>query len=155
MERTASGGRSRTKLLNRPIRAEVTRYQLRPLATDEDWRAFHSIRKSVLWDARGQEGYNPDHPDDRAQGNHPFLFFLDGQPIGVIRIDILRPYGAMRRVAITEAHQRQGHGTHLMRLAEDFARHMGCSIAGSHVDREAIGFYERLGYARTREDDEL
>jgi len=109
----------------------------------------------VLWEARGQDGYDPAHPDDRAPHNHPFLLCLEGEPIGVIRVDVAPPYAVLRRVAISEEQQRQGHGTRLVRLAEEFARQAGCSIAASHVDREAVGFYRRLGYAPTRQDDDL
>lgn len=131
------------------------RYGLRPLISKSDWSMFHRIRKSVLWDARGLEGYDPEHPDDRNPNNHPFLLWFEGEPVGVIRVDVALPYGILRRVAIAEAVQRRGHGTQMVRLAEEFARSAGCTIVASHVDREAIGFYERLGYASTRADDEL
>lgn len=130
-------------------------YDLRPVTTKADWSAFHSIRKRVLWDARGQTGYDPEHPDDRADGKHPFLLWYEGQPIGVLRVDLVPPVAVLRRVAVVEGLQRRGHGRKMVALAEDFARREGCSLAASNVDREAVGFYRRLGYRSTRPDAEL
>ena len=137
------------------MNATINPYELRAVETSSDWSSFHSIRRAVLWDARGLDGYDSEHPDDRASGNHPFLLLLDGVPIGVVRVDVSPPYAILRRVAIAQAWQRSGHGTQLVQLAEGFARRAGCSKVGSHVDREAVGFYERLGYASTSNDDAL
>src|SRR5919106_2821170 len=88
------------------------RYRLKELATETDWQAYHKIRRRALFEARGRVGvYQEDHPDEHAEGNHPLLFTLDGEPVGTVRVDYLPDAtAAIRMVAIAEHHQRQGHG---------------------------------------------
>ena len=54
-----------------------------------EWRAYHDIRRRVLFEARGQFGvYDERRPDEKAPGHHPKLLLYRGDPVGVIRIDI-------------------------------------------------------------------
>ena len=121
--------------------------ELRHVATDADWAAYHAIRRRVLFELRGIAGYDENHPDDRRSGHHPFLLWDAGTPIGTIRVDIDRECAIFRRVAIREDLQRRGHGRQLLQAAEDFARRQHCTRVESHVDPGAVGFYERCGYS--------
>src|SRR5262245_24466316 len=121
-------------------------YELRQVTSDEDWDAYHEIRQRVLWDARDRGSYDRTHPDDRKPGNFPLLLFHLGQPVGVVRVDIEAPVAWLRRVAVREPHQRQGHGRTMLTLAADFARERGCWHLRSNVDAAAVGFYEKLGF---------
>ncbi len=124
-------------------------HTLRAPRNDEEWHAFHAIRRKVLFDNRGkQETYNENHPDDAKPGNHPLVFLYRDAVIGVIRIDIAGPVAWFRRVAIRDDLQRLGHGRVLLQLAEDFAKAQGCSEVRSNAAVEAVGFYERCDYAR-------
>ena len=89
--------------------------ELRPVATSEDWEAYHSIREQVLWEARGRFGsYDRSHPDEHKVGNFACLLVgSDDQPIGVVRIDLEPPLAWFRRVAIRADRQRQGYGTRM------------------------------------------
>jgi GNAT superfamily N-acetyltransferase len=101
----------------------------------------------VLFENRGQFGvYNENHPDDRREGNHPFLLLLDGVAIGVIRVDISGTKATFRRVAVREDLQRAGHGRVLLALVESFAQAKGCKLIWSDVAPDAVGFYERCGF---------
>ena len=62
-------------------------YDLARVTTETEWRAYHRIRRTVLWDARGRLGYDEDHPDDRRASNHSLLLTLDREAIGTIRLD--------------------------------------------------------------------
>jgi GNAT superfamily N-acetyltransferase len=124
-------------------------YELRAPRNDEEWRAFHAIRRKVLFENRGKlEAYNENHPDDSKPGNHPLILLYCDDIIGVIRLDIDGTVAWFRRVAIRDDLQRLGHGRALLRLAEDFAKAQGCSEVRSNAAVEAVGFYERCGYAR-------
>ena len=68
--------------------------------------------------------------------------------IGVVRVEINGTVAWLRRVAIREDLQRQGHGQALLKLAETFAKAQGCDEVRSNVAVEAVRFYERCGYAR-------
>ena len=125
----------------------MPKYELRIPSSREDWHAYHSIRRKVLFENRGQFGvYDENHPDEHSKGNHPLLLFLDDEAIGVIRVDINGDRGIFRRVAIREDLQRAGHGRVLLTLAESFAQERGCLQIWSDVARDVVGFYERCGY---------
>src|SRR5215213_1151031 len=102
-------------------------HQLRRPANEEEWRAFHDIRRKVLFENRGKvETYIQNHPDDSKPGNHPLVLLYKGDVIGVMRIDISGTVAWFRRVAIQEDLQGLGHGRVLLRLAEAFGKAEGC-----------------------------
>lgn len=123
-------------------------YEFRSPLSETDWRAYHDIRRIVLWEARGAYGvYDEDHPDEHKPNHLPKLLFLDGMPIGVSRIDVQGETAWFRRVAIAEPHQRSGHGRALLGIAEDFARSRGAERIESSINEDAIPFYRRCGYS--------
>jgi GNAT superfamily N-acetyltransferase len=123
------------------------KYELKTPNSIEEWQAYHAIRRKVLFENRGQfDVYEENHPDEHSKGNHPLLLLLDGEAIGVIRVDINGNQAMFRRVAIREDLQRAGHGRVLLTLAESFAQEKGCLHIRSDVAPDASGFYERCGY---------
>jgi GNAT superfamily N-acetyltransferase len=130
----------------RPVNHMDTHELVTP-TTKTDWDNYHQIRREVLFEARGRFGvYNPDHPDDRAPGNHPKLLIYRGEPVGVVRIDIDGRVAALRRVAIRSGLRRRGHGRVLLTLAERFAVSAGCTRLVSSVASDAIPFYQGFGF---------
>ena len=126
-------------------------YELVSPADGVSWRAFHDIRREVLFEARGHYGvYNESHPEDVASGHHAKLLLHGGRPVGAIRIDISGHEAILRRVAIRSEVQRSGHGRHMLLLAEAFAISHGCGRLASHVARDAVGFYEKCGFSRAQ-----
>jgi GNAT superfamily N-acetyltransferase len=122
-------------------------YDLVSPSDTSTWRAFHDIRRRVLFEARGEFGvYDETRPDDRAPGNHAKVLLFRGEPIGVVRIDIEGTTALLRRVAVRSDVQRRGHGRVLLSLVEDFARGHGCRMLESHVAVDAVGFYEKCGF---------
>lgn len=127
----------------------MNEHQLRTPANEDEWRAFHAIRRKVLFENRGKsETYDENHPDDAKPGNHPLVLGYRDDVIGVIRVDVAQTVAWFRRVAIREELQRLGHGRVLLLLAEEFARAQGCTEVRSNAAVEAVDFYERCGYAR-------
>ncbi|MEM7792142.1 MAG: GNAT family N-acetyltransferase [Verrucomicrobiota bacterium] len=117
--------------------------------TEAEWIAYHKIRRSILWEARGIFGvYSPAHPDEYEEENFPKLLIKDSEPVGVIRIDLdtSTHSAGFRRVAIIEEKQRKGLGSALMQLSEEFALTHGCDFFHANVSIDAIGFYEKIGY---------
>lgn len=122
-------------------------YEFASPVTEAQWRDYHDIRRTVLWEARGRFGeYDDSHPDDYRSNHFPKLLLHDGVAIGVIRIDLQGKTAWFRRVAIAELHQRNGHGRALLSLAEGFAEQNGANRIESSVDEDAIPFYRRCGY---------
>jgi GNAT superfamily N-acetyltransferase len=127
-------------------------YELRRPRSDEEWRAFHALRRRVLFENRGKgESYVENHPDDSQPGNHPLVLLYREEIIGVMRLDVAETIGWLRRVAIREDLQRVGHGRVLLKLAEAFARAQDCDELRTNAAVEAVGFYERCGYERDLE----
>jgi len=126
---------------------EMKDYELVTPTDEAEWRAYHDIRRRVLFEARGQSGvYREDGPDERAPGNHPKLLLYCGEPVGVVRIDVDATTAICRRVAIRSDVQRLGHGRVLLSLVQQFARENGCERLASHVAPDAVEFYERCGF---------
>jgi GNAT superfamily N-acetyltransferase len=129
----------------------MAEYELISPADIEAWRVYHDIRREVLFDARGLFGvYDDNRPDERAAGHHAKLLRYRGDPVGVIRIDILDDEAIFRRVAIRLDMQRQGHGRALLSLAQEFAAVQGCGRLASHVAPDAVLFYEKCGFSREK-----
>ena len=123
------------------------KYELKAPSSAEEWQGYHSIRRKVLFENRGQFGvYDENHPDELTKGNYPLLLLLDGEAIGTIRVDIDGNQAIFRRIAIREDLQLAGHGRVLLALAESIAREKECSNVWSDVAADAVGFYERCGY---------
>jgi len=123
--------------------------QLISPTTDSEWKAYHRIRESVLWEARGMFGvYNSEHPDEYKENNYPKLLVYETRPVGVVRIDldISSRAAGFRRVAIEGDEQRKGFGKELMKQSEEFASSHGCYKLHANVSPDAIGFYKKIGY---------
>jgi GNAT superfamily N-acetyltransferase len=123
--------------------------EFRPVITESDWAAYHAIRRRVLFEVRGNgAAYDPDHPDEHARGHHPFVLWDVDVAVGVIRVDVKDAVAVFRRVAVREDMQRRGYGREMFAAAERFAIENGCTRVMSHVDPDAVGFYERCGFRR-------
>ncbi|TKT74892.1 GNAT family N-acetyltransferase [Aquamicrobium sp. LC103] len=122
-------------------------HELRPVSSPEDWKRLHAIRRAVLFAPdRHAVDYDENHPDDRAEGNIPFLLLLDGRAIGVVRIDFRGATAVVRLVAIAEAEQRKGHGRTLDALVAAEARRRGVSSLRVNAAPDAVGYYEKAGW---------
>jgi GNAT superfamily N-acetyltransferase len=125
------------------------KHDLRPPVGEVEWAAYHRIRRQVLFEHRGRGAeYDAAHPDEFRTGHHPLILWHGDEAVGVIRVDIDASVAVFRRVAIREDVQRRGYGRLLLARAERFARANGCVRAESHVDADAVGFYERCGFGR-------
>lgn len=126
----------------------VPTYELTKVETPSDWAAYHAIRRDVLFEARGNLNYDPDHPDDRRPENLPLLLKADGVALGTVRLD-LRPgrIAVVRLVAIKTERQRSGHGTALLRMLETIARSLDVAELRVFAAADAAGFYRTNGFA--------
>jgi GNAT superfamily N-acetyltransferase len=122
-----------------PERPGVARYRLDAPCSEEDWQAYHGIRRRVFSLPRPEV--------DDSPYSHPLVLFLDGKPIGAIQIDDLRNgAAALRLVAIDPSVQGGGHGRAMLERSERFVRDLGCRRAVVYATPEAAGFYQSVGY---------
>ena len=84
--------------------------------TEDQWQAYHAIRRQILFEDRGHFGsYDPHHPDDRDANNHPLLLLFKNQPIGAMRVDLVPEIGPRHHAhsrhpgGLPEARARQDH----------------------------------------------
>lgn len=121
-------------------------YELTEVIAERDWQEYHSIRRRVLWERRGLAHYGDNHADEYHPANHPLLLKLNGRAIGTVRLDNFGT-GAVRLVAIEPDLRQQGHGRLLSDCVEGYARRLGIQILYVNTAPEAIGYYEKLGWA--------
>lgn len=122
-------------------------YQLVKVASEDDWRDYHALRRHVLWEARGQTGYDETRPEEHFASNHPLLLKRHHRPIGTTRLDDLgNGRGVVRLVAIAADCQRRGHGRVLLGLVENYARRLGLETLFVNAHPEAITYYEKMGW---------
>ncbi|HKW46735.1 MAG TPA: GNAT family N-acetyltransferase [Gemmatimonadaceae bacterium] len=127
----------------------LSRYALRAPQSDSEWAEYHRLRRTILFERRGRFAvYDPTHPDEHRADNHPFLLFIDDMPVGTVRIDIGDDDAVFRLVTIREDLQRLGYGRRMLSLAEGFVREQRRSRIHSHVNPDAVLFYERCGFVR-------
>jgi GNAT superfamily N-acetyltransferase len=127
----------------------MSSFQLRRPSSEQEWTAYHDIRRTVLFERRGRFGvYDASHPDEHEPENHALLLFVAGEPVGTIRVDLGADTAIFRRVAVREDVQRRGYGRTMLQLAEEFVRQQGRHRIQSYVDRGAVEFYERCGFVR-------
>ena len=130
-------------------------FLLKRVENDEDWQAYHQIRRRVLWRDRGLDGYDDRHADDHKAQNHPLLLMRHGEPVGTARLDVGGPgLGIVRLVAIKPELQRLGLGTVLMREVERYALRLGLSRLQVNAAKDAKLFYHRLGWIVVASDRE-
>ncbi|HBR70054.1 MAG TPA: hypothetical protein DEA55_11830 [Rhodospirillaceae bacterium] len=124
-------------------------HELKSPVTGDEWEKYHGIRRVSLFEERGRgEVYNDKHPDDKKEGNYPFVFLHDGKIIGSIRIDILnRRDAATRLVSIKKSERGKGHGTEMLRQAEAFIKEKDRTRVVVNAAPEAVEFYRRKGYS--------
>nr|WP_245486998.1 bifunctional NUDIX hydrolase family protein/GNAT family N-acetyltransferase [Rhizobium ruizarguesonis] len=126
----------------------IGRYDLSLAESADDQSAYHRLRRTVLFEARGQYDYVPDGPEEIKEQNLSLLFKLDGQAIGTVRLD-QKPDGRaiVRLVAIAPDLQRRGHGTAVLERVERLALSLGIRDLLVHSAPDAVGFYQKFGFS--------
>lgn len=131
-------------------------YELHELATPDDWEAMHRIRLQVLFTPERHPGlvYDRAHPHDTDPNHVKFLLLRDGEPIGTARLDPRGEAGIVRLVGIVPTRQRQGHGSIMESLLVDYAKKRGMTRLCLNAAKDAVGFYEKLGWSAEVWDEE-
>jgi predicted GNAT family N-acyltransferase len=128
------------------------------LATEPDQVASaYAIRTEVFV---GEQGVPPDlELDDLDATADHFLAYDDGGlPVGAGRLvieqpgfegapDAATPVGHLGRLAVLGAARGAGLGLALVAAIERRATERGLTVVALSAQTQAIGFYERLGYA--------
>ena len=145
---TGEAYRRRVVRLDRPHVADLREYELRAVHSDADWSTYHRIRRTVLFESRGQFGvYNENNPDNRKEGNFPLLLAFRGVFVGVVRLDCgSGDVGVIRQLAIDGPAQGAGHCRVLLELLVARGIALGFRALEVNSDKQAVGFYQRFGF---------
>lgn len=121
--------------------------ELITVAGQAHWRAYHDIRRHVLFELRGQHDYNEEHPDEHRQGHIPFLLLQNGTPVGTVRLDLeSKQQATVRLVAIVHHLQGRGLGRAMMSAVEKAAMEHGVQRLRVHSAPAAVAFYTKVGW---------
>jgi GNAT superfamily N-acetyltransferase len=130
-------------------------HELVIVQTSDDWEAYHRIRRTVLFEARGRFGlYDTKHADEFRPNHFPLLLKWNARGVATTRLDV-REHGLAitRLVAVEGTEQRKGHGRALITLAETFARDKGVTKLTVNSAPDAVEFYQRVGFVRETWDE--
>lgn len=112
----------------------------------EDIEACRTLRRKVFIEEQGvAEADEMDDLDDQAVH---LLAWQDGAPVGTARILLAGSTGKIGRVCVLPDARGTGLGSQLIRAAMDVLRsRAGVTHAKLGAQTQAIGFYEKLGFA--------
>jgi predicted GNAT family N-acyltransferase len=94
-------------------------------------------------------------PIDLASENHDILIgaFEEDDILGCCMLIQENPSTVrLRQMAVYNEKQGKGIGRALMNFAENVARDRGYKLLNMHARKNAIGFYEKMGYQVTSEE---
>jgi GNAT superfamily N-acetyltransferase len=115
----------------------------------EYW-ATVALRNMILRQPLGLQFTEEEREADKKY--HHFACYLDGRLAGCL---VLCPREGgdvqMRQVSVVAEWQGQGIGTALVEYTETWAREAGYRRMILHARDAAVGFYEKLGYAKVGE----
>jgi GNAT superfamily N-acetyltransferase len=123
-------------------------YLLRPTQSAEDWAAYHAIRSDSIFAVHlAGQVYDERDPDEFKAGHLPHVLMHGDEVVGTVRIDIIDEARAgFRLIGIRSNQQRQGHGTILLRLAEQLVHRRGVREITINANAQSLPFYLKHGY---------
>jgi GNAT superfamily N-acetyltransferase len=124
------------------------RYCLRPARSEQEWTAYHAIRRDAIFaPLLPGQAYDERDPDEFGPGNLPHVLIRDGEVVGTVRIDLIDDTQAgLRLIGIHPDLQRQGLGAVLLGLAEQAARAFGRTEVIINAHPTSLTFYLANGY---------
>jgi len=125
-------------------------YVLRPAQSENDWAAYHAIRRDAIFALYfPHQPYDDTHPDEFKPGNLPLVLLHGGEAVGTVRIDFLdQTRAGLRLIAVKPGLQRLGHGTALLDAAESFLKQRGTREITINATSLSLPFYLGHGYRR-------
>ncbi len=122
-------------------------YVLREAVAAADLTAYHFIRRSVLFEARGRAGYDENYPDEMNAANIRLLLLCEERAVCAFRLDrTATGTGIIRLMAVIQGEQKKGHGRAALARLGDFARTLRLRAIEVNSARDAVEFYRRCGF---------
>jgi len=119
-----------------------------------DYRKECELRHEVLRAPLGLSLYDEDLSREQQQ-MHFGLFEQNNQLVAcVIAVAVSSSEAKIRQMAVARDHQGKGHGRSIINSLEEHLAQQGYRHLSMHARVSAIGFYEKLGYARAGDEFE-
>jgi predicted GNAT family N-acyltransferase len=117
-----------------------------------DFQQECGLRDDVLRKPLGLSLYDEDLSVEQEQW-HFGLFDADGTIIAcAVAVPLPDNKVRIRQMAVTQPHQRQGHGSRIMRDVEAVLHERGYRHVILHARLRAMPFYKQLGFAVTGDE---
>ena len=117
-----------------------------------DYRKECELRNKVLRIPLGMSLFDEDLSRESLQ-MHFGMFDQDSKIVACVTAAPCSPTEAkIRQMAVDPAHQGKGHGRSIIIYAEDKLAQQGFTHLFLHSRMTAVGFYEKLGYARVGQE---
>ncbi|MGP1395603.1 MAG: GNAT family N-acetyltransferase [Inquilinaceae bacterium] len=129
-------------------RALADRLILRRPSTEDEWAAYHTLRRTELFGGyRPSVRYDPDHPESWLNGVFHFGAFRGGALLGCLQVR-LHPGSdsTFHLVAVRPDRRGEGVGRFLTAEGERFARVNGRRVVRAFAEPDALGFFRQLGF---------
>lgn len=108
------------------------------------------IRREVFIDEQGVP--EEIEVDEYEEQSHHFLATVDGAPAGAGRMRTKKSYAKFERIATLQEFRGAGVGRAIMEFMQSFAREKYPQyLPAMHAQRDAIGFYLKLGWVEVGE----
>jgi len=118
----------------------------------DDYRNECELRHEVLRAPLGLSLYDEDLSREQQQ-MHFGLFEQNNHLVAcVIAVAISSTEAKIRQMAVDREHQGKGHGRNIINSLEEHLAQQGYRHLSMHARVTAIGFYEKLGYARAGDE---
>jgi GrpB-like predicted nucleotidyltransferase (UPF0157 family)/GNAT superfamily N-acetyltransferase len=126
---------------------------LRICTHDKEWRRYHELRRTLLFEPKGLV-YDAHHPSLTNPGCTHFVLYKGTHIVSVAQIEFFQGgFGALRAVATDPLYQKQGYGVHMVGLLEKWAYRRGVRVLKTHANWHAQNFYRKLGYVEMAFED--
>src|SRR5882672_2681973 len=117
----------------------------------KEYRQMVKLREDILRKPLGL-GFTPEELEEE-KGHLLIGAFEDDEMLGCCMLVEEKPGTIrLRQMAVLNDLQGKGIGRALMNFAENLARDSGYSILSMHARKNAIGFYEKMGYRVASEE---
>ncbi|CQR54685.1 GNAT family N-acetyltransferase [Paenibacillus riograndensis] len=114
------------------------------VTTEEQLQEAFRIRREVFVEEQGVA--LADEFDDHEKDAEHILLYQEGLPVGTARLRSVEGWAKLERICLSAPYRKSGLGSVIIDTLEKMAVEQGHRQAKLHGQKQAEGFYQRLGY---------
>ncbi len=136
-----------------PAEISVKGYRIKVVRDFEDMAKVVAIRGAAYFS--DEEHLYAKHFDGNDFSATHLIGFLDGEPVGTIRIRYFADFTRIERLAVRPTHRKSRMSFKLAKAAFDWCRDKGYKTVGGVARSELIPFWTMLGFRLTEGKDPI